>query len=88
MRCGVGVLRAMPIVLGGGACCAVSGGLRSGASLVDVRFDVLPLQPSSCSQTVAGVWLGGFPAGRDLWEKILFRNGNLTLALAGWWWRQ
>jgi hypothetical protein len=29
--------------------------------------DVVPLLPSSSSPTVAGCWLGGFPAGRDLW---------------------
>jgi hypothetical protein len=61
------------LVRGGGACRAVGGGLRSGAALVDVRLDVVPLQPCSSSQTVAGCRLGGYPAGRDRWggERVV-----------------
>jgi hypothetical protein len=47
------------------ACLAVSGCLRSGAALVDVRLDVVPLPSHSSSQTVTGCWLGGYPSGRD-----------------------
>jgi hypothetical protein len=43
------------LVRGGGACRAVGGGLRSGAALVDVRLDVVPLPPRSSSPTVL-VW--------------------------------
>jgi len=43
------------LVRGGGACRAVGGGLRSGAALVDVRLDVVPLPPRSSSPTVAVV---------------------------------
>jgi hypothetical protein len=39
--------------------------IRSGAALVNVRLDVVPLPSSSSSQTVTGCWLGGYPAGRD-----------------------
>jgi hypothetical protein len=55
------------------ACRAVGGGLRSGAALVDVRLDVVPLPPRSSSPTAAGCPLGGFPAGRDRWggERIV-----------------
>ncbi len=45
------------LVRGGGACRAVGGGLRSGAALVDVRLDVVPLPPRSSSPTVVG-WVG------------------------------
>jgi hypothetical protein len=38
-----------------------------GGSPRDVRLDVVPLQPRSSSQTVAGCLLGGYPAGRDGW---------------------
>jgi hypothetical protein len=55
------------LVRGGDACRAVGGGLRSGAALVDVRLDVVPLPPRSSSPTVAGCRLGGYPAGRDRW---------------------
>jgi hypothetical protein len=54
-------------VRGGIAYSAVGGGLRSGFALIDVLLDVVPLQPSSCSPTVVGCRLGGYPAGRDLW---------------------
>ena len=52
---------------------AVSGGLRLGFALVDVRLDVVPLQPRSSSPTVAGCQLGGFPVGHDLWggERVV-----------------
>jgi hypothetical protein len=50
------------LVRGGGACRAVGGGLRSGAALVDVCLDVVPLPPRSSSPTVAGCRLGGFLA--------------------------
>ena len=40
-------------------------GLHSGASLIDVCLNIVPLLPSSSSQTVAGCLLGGYPAGRD-----------------------
>jgi hypothetical protein len=55
------------LVRGGVACRAVGGGLRSGAALVDVRLDVVPLLPRSSSQTVVGCLLGGYPVGRDWW---------------------
>ena len=44
-----------------------------GAALVDVRLDVMPLQPCSSSPTVAGCQLGGYPAGRDWWggERVV-----------------
>ena len=42
-------------------------GLSSGASPVVVRLDVVPLQPSSSTQTVTGFRLGGYPVGRDWW---------------------
>ncbi len=48
-----------------GACRSVGGGLRSGASLVNVRLDIVPLPSRSCSPTVTGCLLGGYPAGRD-----------------------
>jgi hypothetical protein len=48
-----------------GGCRAVSVGLCSGAALVDVPLDVVPLLPSSSSQTVAGCRLGGYPVGSD-----------------------
>ena len=48
------------LVRGCGACRAVSGGLHSGAALIDVRLDVGPLPPRSSSPTVAGCRLGGF----------------------------
>ncbi len=62
------------LVRGGGACRAVGGGLRSGAALVDVRLDVVPLPPRSSSPTVAVVgwvvilWtvIGGLESA--LWE--------------------
>jgi hypothetical protein len=57
------------LVWGGIACRVIGGGLRSGAALVDVRLDVVPLPPRSSSQTVAGCWLGGYPAGRDQWGR-------------------
>jgi hypothetical protein len=55
------------------ACRAVCGGLRSGAALVDVRLDVVPLPPRSSSPTVADCRLGGYPAGRDRWggERVV-----------------
>ena len=56
------------VVRGGDTCRAVSGGLRSGSALVDVRLDVVPLPPRSSSQTVAGCLLGGFPVGHDRWD--------------------
>jgi hypothetical protein len=46
------------LVQGDCACHAVGDGLRSGATLVDVRLDVVPLPPRSSSQTVAGCWMG------------------------------
>jgi hypothetical protein len=50
-----------------GACRTVCVCLRSGAALVDVRLDVVPLPSRSSSQTVTGCLLGGYPAGRDWW---------------------
>ena len=50
------------LVRGSCACRVVCGGLRSGAALVDVRLDVVPLPPSSSLPTVAGCLLGGYPA--------------------------
>jgi hypothetical protein len=71
--CVLSLGRGLLLVWGGGACRAVGGGLRSGAALVDVRLDVVPLPPRSSSPTVAGCGLGGFPAGRDRWggERIV-----------------
>jgi hypothetical protein len=40
---------------------------HSGAALVNVRLDVVPLLPRSSLPTVAGCRLGGYPVGRDLW---------------------
>ena len=57
----------LELVRGGGACREVGGGLCSGASLVDVSLDVVPLPPRSSSPTVAGCRLVGYPAGRDWW---------------------
>ena len=61
------------LVRGGGACCAVGGGLSSGTALVDVRLDVVPLPPRSSSLTVAGCRLGGYPVRRDRWggERVV-----------------
>jgi hypothetical protein len=59
--------RGLVLVRVGGVCRAVSGGLRSGGALVDVRLDVVPLPPRSSSPTVAGCQLGGYPSGRDRW---------------------
>jgi hypothetical protein len=69
----VGVDWWVVLVRGGGACRAVGGGLRSGAALVDVRLDVVPLPPRSSSPTVAGCRLGGYPVGRDWWggERVV-----------------
>ena len=47
------------LVRGGCAFCAVSGGLRLGVALVNVRLDVVLLPPRSSSPTVAGCLLGG-----------------------------
>ena len=57
----------LELVRGVGACRAVGGGLRSGAALVDVRLDVVPLPSRSSSPTVTGCRLGRYPAGRDWW---------------------
>jgi hypothetical protein len=65
------------LVRGGIACHAVGGGLRSGAALVDVRLDVVPLPPSSSLQTVTGCLLGGYPAGRDWWGGECIVEGVL-----------
>ena len=48
------------LVRGCGACRAVGGGLRSGATLVDVCLDIVPLPTCSSSQTVWLVvsWVG------------------------------
>jgi len=45
----------------------------SGAALVDVCLDVVPLPLRSSSQTVAGCRLGRYPAGRDRWggERVV-----------------
>ncbi len=61
------------LVRGGVACLAVGGGLHSGAALVNVRLDVVPLQPRSSSPTVADCLLGGYPVGRDWWggERVV-----------------
>jgi len=55
------------------------GGLSTGAPPVVVRLDFLPLPPSSSAQTVAGCWLGGYPAGRDQWGRK--RAAGLTARL-------
>jgi hypothetical protein len=57
--------RRLVLVRGGGARYAVGGGLRSGAALVGVRLDVVPLPPRSSSPTVSGCLLGGYPTGPD-----------------------
>ncbi len=57
--------RGLVLVQGDCSCRAVGGSLAAGAALVAVRLDVMPLPTSSSSQTVAGCWLGGYPAGRD-----------------------
>jgi hypothetical protein len=46
---------------------AVGGGLRSGAALVNVCLDVVPLPFRSSSPTVAGCQLGLYPDVRDQW---------------------
>ncbi len=43
------------------------GGLRSGAALVVVHLEVVPLHPCSSALTVAGCRLVRFPAGLDRW---------------------
>jgi hypothetical protein len=63
--CVLSMGRGLVLVRGGGTCRAVDGGLRSGAALIDVRLDVVPLPPRSSLQTVAGCRLGGYPAGHD-----------------------
>jgi hypothetical protein len=70
VHCGMRLVvrRGLVLAWGGGACHAVGGGLRSMAALVDVRFDVVPLPPSSSSQIVTGCRLGGYTAGRDRWD--------------------
>ena len=55
------------LVLGFNTCCAVGGGLQSGATLIDICLDVGPPPPCSSSPTVTGCQLGGFPVGCDLW---------------------
>jgi hypothetical protein len=57
----------LTLVRGGCVCSTFCGCLRSGAALVDVRLDVVPLPSRSSSLTVAGCLLGGYPAGRDWW---------------------
>ena len=69
--------RGLVLVRGGFACPAVSGGLSSGAALVDVRLDVVPLPPRSSSPTVAGCLLGGDHTGRDWWVESTLREGCL-----------
>jgi len=61
------------LVRGGGACRTVGGDLRSGAALLDVRLNVVPLPPRSSSSTVAGCQLGGYLVGRDWWggERVV-----------------
>jgi hypothetical protein len=71
------------LVRSAGACRVVGGGLRSGAALVDVRLDVVPLQPSSSSPTLAGCQLGGYPAGRDLWGGINKRHHHHHCVVGG-----
>jgi hypothetical protein len=63
----------LSLVWGVGVFRAVGGGLRLGVALVDVRLDVVPLQPRSSSQTVPGCRLGGFPVGHDGWggERVV-----------------
>ncbi len=48
-------------------CLVVCVCLHSGATLVKVHLDVVPLQPRFSSQTVAGCLLCGLSDGRDLW---------------------
>jgi len=67
----------LTLVRGVGVFCVVGGGLRLGVALVDVRLDVVPLLPSSSSQTVAGCQLGGFPVGHDRWGGEHFVGGVL-----------
>jgi hypothetical protein len=49
VHCGVCLVAGgcLSMVRGGGVFCAVSGGLRLGVALVDVRLDVVPLPPRS-----------------------------------------
>ena len=65
------------LVRGDVTCLAVSVGLQSGATLIDVRLDVGPLPPRSSSQTVAGCLLGGFPVGRYQWGGECIVGGVL-----------
>jgi hypothetical protein len=67
------------------ACRAVSGGLQSGAALIDVRLDVGSLPPRSSSQTVTGCRLGGFPVRRDLWGGERVVGGVLPRISIGTW---
>jgi hypothetical protein len=79
-----GVLCGLCLVNGGLAGAGAGGGggavgdcLRSGASLVDVRLDVVPLPTRSSSPTVVGCRLGGYPAGRDRWGEEFVVGGVL-----------
>jgi hypothetical protein len=72
-------------VRGGGACRAVSGGLRSGAALVGVRLDVGPLPPRFSLPAVAGCRMGGFPAGRGRWGGERVVGGVLARISVGAW---
>jgi hypothetical protein len=76
--CVLSLGRGLVLVRGGGACSAVGGGLRSGATLVDVRLDVVPLPPRSSSPTIAVCRLGGYPAGRDWWGGKRVVGGVFT----------
>jgi hypothetical protein len=58
-------------------CHAVCVCLRSGAALVDVRLNVVPLPPRSSSPTVAACQLGGYPVGRDQWGGDRIVGGML-----------
>jgi hypothetical protein len=53
------------MVRGGCVWSAVCVCLRSGAALVYIRLDVVPLPSSSSSQTVEGCLFSGHPVGRD-----------------------
>jgi hypothetical protein len=75
--CVLSMGRGLVLVRGVCACRTVCGCLCSGAALIDVRLDVVPLLPRSSSQTVAGCQLGGYPAGRDRWGRNRIVGGML-----------
>jgi hypothetical protein len=75
----------MVLLRGCDACRAVSGGLQSGAALIDVRLDVGHLPPRSSLPTLAGCRLGGFPVGGDRWGGERVVGGVLPRINIGTW---